>query len=211
MRWASGARWRVRRTGDLPRHELPEPECSTVLSLMHRRLVPCGHGRIEDLVGRGAGEDEPKRASVDRARRIRNRSQQSFASASGTDSTQDRSAHLCESRHRYPRTVSSRRAVRVDQAFFDDLDLQLGSDRGPNGEPSSTDFIVIDLPTIVDEFADNFDALPFAYPDRPDYRVLVVGGALAAASVVIGQLVADGSIVLLGIELDLDWPDEQLY
>lgn len=76
-------------------------------------------------------------------------------------------------------------------------------------ERSRSDSIVIDLPTIVDEFADNFDALPIAYPDRPDYRVLVVGGTLAAASVVIGQLVADGSIVLLGIELDLDWPEEQ--
>ena len=106
--------------------------------------------------------------------------------------------------------MTSRRTVRVDQALFDDLDRQLGSDRGPNGEPSSTDFIVIDLPTVVDEFAENFDTLPIAYPDRPDYRVLVVGGTLVAASVVVGQLVGDDSIVLLGIELDLDWPDEQL-
>jgi hypothetical protein len=30
-----------------------------------------------------------------------------------------------------------------------------------------------------------------------------------AAAVVVGQLVADETIVLLGIELDLDWPDEQ--
>jgi len=105
--------------------------------------------------------------------------------------------------------VTSRRAVRVDQTFFDDLDRQLGSDRGPNGEPSTTGFIVIDLPTVVEEFATHFDALPIAYPDRPDYRVLVIGGTLAAAAVVIGQLVADDSIVLLGIELDLDWPDEQ--
>lgn len=50
--------------------------------------------------------------------------------------------------------MTSRRTVRVDQAFFDDLDRQLGS--------------------------------------RPDYRV------------------ADDSIVLLGIEIDLDWADEQL-
>ena len=64
--------------------------------------------------------------------------------------------------------MTSRRTVRVDQAFFDDLDRQLGSDRGSNGEPSSTDFIVIDLPTVVDEFAENFDILPIAYPDRPD-------------------------------------------
>ena len=77
-------------------------------------------------------------------------------------------------------------------------------------EPSSTVFIVIDLPTVVDEFAENFDTLPIAYPDRPDYRVLVAGGTLVAAAVVVGQLVADDSIVLLGIEIDLDRPDEQL-
>ena len=106
--------------------------------------------------------------------------------------------------------MTSRRTVRVDQAFFDDLDRQLGSDRGPNGEPSSTDFIVIDLPTVVDEFAENFDTLAIAYPERTDYRVLVVGGTLVAAAVVVGQLVGDDSIVLLGIELDLDWPEEQL-
>lgn len=61
--------------------------------------------------------------------------------------------------------MTRRRTVRVDPAFFDDLDRQLGSDRGPNGEPSSTDFIVIDLPTVVDEFAENFDTLPIAYPE----------------------------------------------
>jgi len=44
--------------------------------------------------------------------------------------------------------VTGRRSVRVDRAFFDDRDRQLGSDRGPNGEPSSTDFIVIDLSTV---------------------------------------------------------------
>jgi hypothetical protein len=106
--------------------------------------------------------------------------------------------------------VTNRRVVRVDQAFFDDLDRQLGSDRGPDGEPSSTDFIVIDLPTIVDEFAENFDALPVAYPDRPDYRAIVIGGTLVAAAVVLGQLVGDDSVVLLGIEIDLDWPDEHI-
>jgi hypothetical protein len=75
--------------------------------------------------------------------------------------------------------VTTRRTVRVDQAFFDDLDHE------------------------------HFDTLPVAYPERPDYRVLVIGGTLVAAAVVLGQLVADDTIVLLGIELDLDWPDEQ--
>jgi hypothetical protein len=76
--------------------------------------------------------------------------------------------------------VTSHRTARVDQAFFDGLDPQLGGDRGPNREPSSTDFLVIDLPTVVDEFAESFDTLPIAYAGRGDYRVLVVGRGSAS-------------------------------
>jgi hypothetical protein len=56
--------------------------------------------------------------------------------------------------------VTGRRRVRVDSAFFADLDAQLGDTRGPLGEPSSTDFLVIELPTIVDEFAEEFESIP---------------------------------------------------
>ena len=104
--------------------------------------------------------------------------------------------------------MTERRHVRVDPQFFDELDEQLGLGRGPNGEPSSTDFIVIDLPTIVDEFAERFDALPLAYPGRSDYRLLIASGTLVAASVVSGQLARDNTVVLLGIELDVLWPDD---
>jgi len=33
-------------------------------------------------------------------------------------------------------------------------------DRGCNGEPSASDFIVLELPTIVDRFATDFEGLP---------------------------------------------------
>jgi len=49
--------------------------------------------------------------------------------------------------------VTERREVRVAESLFDELDLQLGSERGPNGEPSATDFLVVDLPTVVEAFA----------------------------------------------------------
>lgn len=41
--------------------------------------------------------------------------------------------------------MSERREVRIAGSFFEELDSQLGPERGPNGEPSATDFIVIDL------------------------------------------------------------------
>lgn len=78
--------------------------------------------------------------------------------------------------------MTRRRRVRVDQLFFDDLDGQLGGSRGPNGEPSSTDFLVMDLPSIVDRFAEDFDSLPAAFPGRLDYRALVVTGSLVASA-----------------------------
>jgi hypothetical protein len=99
--------------------------------------------------------------------------------------------------------VSGRRRVRVDSAFFADLDAQLGESRGPRGEPSSTDFLLIDLPTIVDEFAEDFESIPVLFPEREDYRILVTGGRLVAASSVIGQLVDAETVVLLGIDIDL--------
>lgn len=46
---------------------------------------------------------------------------------------------------------ADRRVVRVASAFFEDLERQLGPDRGEDGEPSVTDFLVIDLPTFVDD------------------------------------------------------------
>lgn len=99
--------------------------------------------------------------------------------------------------------MTKRRQVRVDPVLFEELDSILGPSRGPNGEPSSTDFITFDVPTVVEEFAEQFETLPTAFPDRGDYRVLVSTGTLVAASVVIGQLMPDDTIVLLGIEIDL--------
>ena len=98
---------------------------------------------------------------------------------------------------------AARRVVRVDAHFFDALDAILGPSRGPNGEPSSTDFLLIDLPSIADAFAERFDDLHRMYPDRDAYRVLVATGKLVKAAVVIGHLAGDGAIVLFEIEVDL--------
>lgn len=97
----------------------------------------------------------------------------------------------------------TRRTVRVDQQFFTELDAQLGETRGPNGEPSASDFLLIELPTIAETFGERFDELLRLYPERDDYRYLVAGGRLVYAVVVIGQLIDDDTISLFGIEIDL--------
>ena len=74
--------------------------------------------------------------------------------------------------------------------------------RGEAGEPSSTDFLVFDLPTIVDEFATRFDHLVEAIEGTPDARMLVGTGRLVRAFAVYGLLADDGSIDLIGIVID---------
>ena len=100
----------------------------------------------------------------------------------------------------------TRRTVRVDPQFFAELDAQLGEARGPNGEPSASDFLLIELPTIAETFAERFDELLPLYPERDDYRYLVTGGRLVYAVVVVGQRTDDESITLFGIEIDLSGP-----
>ena len=53
----------------------------------------------------------------------------------------------------------TRRSVRVDAQFFAELDAQLRELRGPGGEPSASDFLVIDLPTISDAFAEHLSLI----------------------------------------------------
>jgi len=103
------------------------------------------------------------------------------------------------------RPLTDRRIVRVDSQFFAELDEQLGHERGESGEPSSSDFLLIDLPPIAEEFAENFETLPPMYDGRSDYRYLVATGSLIAAALIVGQLMDDGAIALVSIELDLSY------
>jgi hypothetical protein len=98
---------------------------------------------------------------------------------------------------------AGRRVVRVVQGFLDELDLQLAPDRGPDGAPSAADFLSIEIPDIVEEFASNFDRLPIPVPDRPDYRILIGAGKVVRAYAVIGQLRPDGEVELLALSIDL--------
>jgi hypothetical protein len=98
--------------------------------------------------------------------------------------------------------VSARREVRVSASFFAELDAQLGADRGPAGQPSATDFIVADLPQIVEHFAAEFDELPEATTGVPAIRMFIGSGALVAAFVVHGIETSEGVVDLVGVEVD---------
>lgn len=99
--------------------------------------------------------------------------------------------------------MSRRHEVRVAQSFFDELDLLLGSERGANGEPSATDFLVVDLPAIVEVFATEFDSLAETILGLGSMRMFIGTGTLANAFVVFGIEASAGVIELVGIELQL--------
>lgn len=96
-----------------------------------------------------------------------------------------------------------RLTVRATPAFFEQLDGQLGPERGPHGEPSANDFQAFELLEIIDRFANGFFALPRLIPGRDDYRVLITSGMLVHALTVVGQLAPDGAVELVQLELDL--------
>lgn len=75
----------------------------------------------------------------------------------------------------------SKPSGRVDPLFFMELDAQVRESRGPNSEPSASDFLLVDLPTLSEVFTERFDELPNLYPDRDDYRYLVASGLLVRA------------------------------
>ena len=99
-----------------------------------------------------------------------------------------------------------RRKVRATLDFFHDLDRQLPTERGPNGEPSTSDFQTFELFEIVEKFAVGFDELPALISGRDDYRILISAGRVVRAYTVVGQATADGSIELVSLGLDTD-PD----
>lgn len=103
--------------------------------------------------------------------------------------------------------TSRRRAVRTTSSFFEDLDQQLSGERGPNGEPSAHDFLVLELLRIVELFATAFDDLPPLIPGRSDYRILITSGVLVARLSVVGQLVTDDEIELIELDVDFDVSD----
>jgi hypothetical protein len=96
-----------------------------------------------------------------------------------------------------------RRIVRLDVGFLFALDDRLGDERSAEGTPSSADFLLIELPTIVEDFASSWDEMPRLYGGREDFRYLVVTGKLFTSAVVAGQLVDDNTVVLFDIQLEL--------
>lgn len=101
----------------------------------------------------------------------------------------------------------NRRTVRLDPGFFNELDQQLGEERGPNGEPSAGDFLLVDLPLIAEVFATRFESLMQPIDGRPDYRSHLTSGLLVPSVLITAHLGVDDVVTLMNIDIDMsgDW------
>lgn len=98
------------------------------------------------------------------------------------------------------------REVRFTERFFDRLDLLLPAERGADGSPSVTDFVVFDLPAVRDDLARDFEGRTML-TDDPEVRVYIGTGVLVGAFAV--YVVLEGSVVeAFWLTIDRDLRDE---
>jgi hypothetical protein len=102
--------------------------------------------------------------------------------------------------------VSGPLFVHFTASFFADLDRQLPASRRSQ-VPLRADFLDQELSGIREWFSTRFADLPPAVPGRTDYRQLITSGRVVAAMAVVGQLMPNGTVEILELELSLDWPE----
>ena len=98
--------------------------------------------------------------------------------------------------------MSDRRPVRVSAAFFRRLDELLPSQRTATGGPSATDFLLHDMPRIIDRLAADFEEATLPVDEEPRVRMLIASGSLVAFVVVYATIAADGAVEILELELE---------
>jgi len=97
--------------------------------------------------------------------------------------------------------VNTRRHVVVLPAFFDRLDALLPSERTADGTPSTADFVLHELTSIVETLAEDYEAVTTPIPGE-DARILVTAGILLTGIAVYVDLTATGAVELYWLDID---------
>ena len=98
--------------------------------------------------------------------------------------------------------MATRRQVRVTQSFFDRLDALFPPERGASGEPSATDFLLHEVPAIIDRLADAFESSTTPVDDDPRVRMLITAGVLVEFIAVYVVLASDDAVEIFYLEVD---------
>jgi hypothetical protein len=93
------------------------------------------------------------------------------------------------------------RTVRFHPFFFDRLDDLLGTERDGKGGPSSADFILLDLPTIRDSLAQDFEGCTTPVPPGDAVRLYLGSGVLVGVFALYTILGHDDAVEVIDIQL----------
>jgi hypothetical protein len=98
--------------------------------------------------------------------------------------------------------VSARRQVRVSPSFFDRLDELLPEERSATGVPSTADFLLHEVPPLIDLLALDYEGTTLEVRDVPEVRVLIARGVLFAYLALYLVLAADDAVEIVYLEID---------
>jgi hypothetical protein len=94
------------------------------------------------------------------------------------------------------------RQVRFTEQFFNRLDVLLPGERGIDGTPSITDFLLLDLPRVRDRLVSDYQGNTLA-TDDPDVRVYIGAGVLVRRYAIFVAEEGD-AIEAFWVSIDLD-------
>lgn len=98
--------------------------------------------------------------------------------------------------------MSGRREVRVSPSFFERLDELLPDERTPDGKPSATDFLLHELPSIIDLLATDYERVTLEVEEVPGVRVLVTAGRLVTRVAFYVALAPDDGVEVVYLDVE---------
>lgn len=100
--------------------------------------------------------------------------------------------------------MTERRQVRVAPTFFERLDELLPEGRSVTGIPSAADFLLHELPPLIDVLALDYEAATVEFQDVPGVRALIAAGVLVPHLALYVVLAADGAVEIIYLDVDND-------
>lgn len=98
--------------------------------------------------------------------------------------------------------MSPRRQVRVAPSFFDRLDELPPEDRSADGVASTADFLLHEIPPLIDLLAVEYEAATVEVEGVQDVRVLIATGVLVAHLALYVVLADDDAVEIIYLEID---------
>ena len=96
----------------------------------------------------------------------------------------------------------TRREVRVTDQFFDRLDDLLPSERSVDGQPSTTDSLPHEIPSVIELLASNFEQVTIPVVSGSDVRALITAGVFGEVLAFYVVLAADGWVEVRYLDID---------